>query len=127
MRARPHSRSAPAAEEVAGLVARDVEARFAQPAGGELVRGVLLGRVARAMLRDRVDLVEALPDPHAFRLEARDEVTDPDVLGEQRAEPRRIARDIGTAELAPGRVGDRVGTPGRVGDEAHALARLIRA
>ena len=47
VRARPDARRAARAEEVARLVARDLEARLAHPAGGELVRRVLLGRVRR--------------------------------------------------------------------------------
>ena len=64
MRAGPHPGVASTTEEVARVVARDLESRFDQPARGKLVGRVLLGRVPRAMLRDRVDLVEALPDPH---------------------------------------------------------------
>ncbi len=43
MRAGPHPGVAPAPEEVAGLVARDLEPRLGQPARGELVGRVLLG------------------------------------------------------------------------------------
>ena len=60
VRAGPHARVAARPEEVPGAVARDLEPGVAHPAGGELVRRILLGRVRRAVLRDRVDRVDAL-------------------------------------------------------------------
>src|SRR5262249_10603207 len=50
-------------DRVAGAVALDLEPRSAQPAGEELVRGVLLRRVADPRRPDRVQLVEPLEQP----------------------------------------------------------------
>lgn len=53
-------------------------------------------------------------------------VGDPHLLGEQPAELRGIAPDVGLAEILPHRVRDHVCTPGRIGDEADAVCRLGR-
>ena len=62
MRAEPEPRVATAAERVPCAIALDLEPRFAQPACEELVRRILLPRVADARRADRVELVEALED-----------------------------------------------------------------
>src|SRR4051794_28842355 len=59
----PHARLPAAAEQVPGPVARDLQPRLPQPALGALVRRVFLGGIARAMLPDRVDLLEPRLDP----------------------------------------------------------------
>ena len=65
MRAGPHTSYTSPPEEVADAVARDLEPCLSHPARDEVVRCVLLGRVPGPVLRDRVDLVEALRDRHA--------------------------------------------------------------
>src|SRR5439155_2820889 len=62
VRARPDARMDATAEQVAGLVARHLEPRLLHPPSRELVGRILLGRVAGAMLRDRVDLIEPVQD-----------------------------------------------------------------
>ena len=58
--AAPHAGLPAAAVQVARLVDGDVESGVAQPAGRQRVRRVFLRGVARAVLRDRMDLVEPL-------------------------------------------------------------------
>ena len=59
MGATPDPSGAAVAEQIAGLVRRDAEAGLLHPARGELVSGVLLGRVAETRAcADRVELVE---------------------------------------------------------------------
>ncbi len=62
VRPAPHAGSPAAAVQVAGLVHRHLEAGLAQPPRREHVGRVLLRRVARAMLGDRIDLVEPVED-----------------------------------------------------------------
>ena len=64
VRAGPYSRSAAAADQIAGLVGGRFEPRFAHPVRGELVGCVLLRRVAGSGGTDGIDLVEALKHPH---------------------------------------------------------------
>src|SRR5262249_14946703 len=63
VRAKPERRVAAPADRVARAVDLDVEPGLAQPACEELVRGVLLGRVADARRADRVQLLEPLQRP----------------------------------------------------------------
>jgi len=67
MRATPDAGGAASPEQVAGLVAGDLETRFLHPASGEFVRSVLLRRIpgARAAA-DRVQLVEPLLDARGY-------------------------------------------------------------
>jgi hypothetical protein len=67
VRAGPHPRLAAPADQIAGLVAADLEPSLAQPTGGQLVRSVLFRRVARTRAAtDRVQLVEPLQDARGY-------------------------------------------------------------
>ncbi|OLE30482.1 MAG: hypothetical protein AUG43_03290 [Actinobacteria bacterium 13_1_20CM_3_68_10] len=67
MRATPNAGGAASPQQVASLVAADLETRFLHPASGDFVRSVLLRRVpgARAAA-DRVQLVEPLLDARGY-------------------------------------------------------------
>ncbi len=87
----------------------------------------LAGRRLDRLAAD-VEAVLALGrDCHARDLPGGGQVADADVLGEERPEARRVAADVGAAELAACRVGDHVRAPGRVGGEAHGCASPARA
>ena len=65
MGAGPDTRGAAPADEVAGLVRGGLEPRFTHPDSRELVRDIFFRRIpgSRAAA-DRVQLFEALHDPH---------------------------------------------------------------
>src|SRR5436190_16782193 len=68
MRAAPDSRCAPAPDQIPRLVDLGLEAGLAHPAGGQLVRRVLLRGVAPARAAaDRVQLIQTLVDPSRVR------------------------------------------------------------
>src|SRR2546430_16132779 len=67
MRTGPNASVTPTPEEVARLVASDLEACLPHPSGGKLVSGVLLRRVTRTRpTTDRVQLVEPLQKARGY-------------------------------------------------------------
>ena len=67
MRTGPNSSLTSTPDEVAGLVSSDLEAGLPHPSCGELMRRVLLRRVARTRpTADRVQLIEPLEKPRGY-------------------------------------------------------------
>ena len=112
MRAGPDASFAPPAEEIADPVARDLEPCLAHPARREVVRGILLGRVPGPVLRDRVDLVEALRPSRG--------------QWSQHAPAREREQRDDEEPGAPRRRGDESAEERRVGGARHVEERLLQ-
>jgi hypothetical protein len=64
MRADPEHRVTSSPDRIACAIHLDLEPGFSEPGAEEVVRGVLLRRVADASRPDRVQLIEALEDAY---------------------------------------------------------------